>query len=674
MRAQSPRRPAGEPRVLSGAVLRLNPDTAAGVTGNPMYNASAPSSNASRILAFGMRNPFRFTMRPNTNEIWVADVGWGIYEEIDRIMTPTPAKAPNFGWPCVEDQTHLSGYRDLDMCKALYNDTADPPTDPYFAYAHGEKVNANDTCGFADGSAITGDAFYTGSRYPASYSNALFFGDDVRNCIYVMTAGCERAARPVDRPDVHRRLGQPDAGRPRGRPGVEGHLLRQHRRWNGQPDLLRVVEPSARPHVATATPTSGAAPLSVQLNGSTSTDPDGDTLTYSWDTDGNGTFGDATGKTPTVSYPNGGTFQARLLVTDPSGLSNTSGAVGITVTAASGPVNTARPVVGGPTQVGTPMIASTGTWTGVAPITYARQWQRCTTSSVTTCSDIANATGPAYSPQVADQGKHDPGPGDRDELGWHQLGHVEAGRARRRGHEHAADAGDQHPRHEPHVEGRRHRQLLGLRHRHPGRHRAGEPALVDIILGHCTTTGCHTHPLATRTGVASGTIAAPDHQAPSYIELTLTATDASGATASTVRRIEPEDGEPDVQDEPRRACRSPSVRSRARRPRSPRTWVVNSQVQLNAPTPADGRRRRTTRSAAGQHGGAATHTVKAPATATTYTATYGSGACSGNVVLFCGAGRHTVDLLAAGGQAWDDRGRCEPQRAARYLRRVESAS
>ena len=40
MRSQSPRRPAGEPRVLNGALLRINPDTAAGVPGNPLYNAA----------------------------------------------------------------------------------------------------------------------------------------------------------------------------------------------------------------------------------------------------------------------------------------------------------------------------------------------------------------------------------------------------------------------------------------------------------------------------------------------------------------------------------------------------------------------------------------------------------------------------------------------------------
>ena len=42
-----------------------------------MYNASTPSANASRIIAYGMRNTFRFTNRPGTSEIWLGDVGLG---------------------------------------------------------------------------------------------------------------------------------------------------------------------------------------------------------------------------------------------------------------------------------------------------------------------------------------------------------------------------------------------------------------------------------------------------------------------------------------------------------------------------------------------------------------------------------------------------------------------
>src|SRR5262249_1036098 len=87
LRAQSLRRAAGEPAVLSGTLIRVDPASGAGMTDNPLH-ASA-DANARRIVAYGLRNPFRFTMRPGTNEAWIGDVGWGAYEEIDRVSTPS---------------------------------------------------------------------------------------------------------------------------------------------------------------------------------------------------------------------------------------------------------------------------------------------------------------------------------------------------------------------------------------------------------------------------------------------------------------------------------------------------------------------------------------------------------------------------------------------------------
>ena len=57
--------------------------------------------NARRIVAYGLRNPFRFAVRPGTSEVWVGDVGWNNWEEINRVE-PTDATVENFGWPCYE--------------------------------------------------------------------------------------------------------------------------------------------------------------------------------------------------------------------------------------------------------------------------------------------------------------------------------------------------------------------------------------------------------------------------------------------------------------------------------------------------------------------------------------------------------------------------------------------
>ena len=43
----------------------------------PTIHCSADGdAKARRIVAHGLRNPFRFTIRPGTNEVWIGDVGW----------------------------------------------------------------------------------------------------------------------------------------------------------------------------------------------------------------------------------------------------------------------------------------------------------------------------------------------------------------------------------------------------------------------------------------------------------------------------------------------------------------------------------------------------------------------------------------------------------------------
>jgi len=88
---------------------------------------------------------------------------------------------------------------------------------------------------------------------------------------------------------------------------------------------------------ATATPTSGTAPLAVNFNGTGSSDPDGTITSYAW------TFGDggsATGATTSHTYVTAGNYTTQLTVTDNQG-ATASTTVGIVVNA--GPTAPAAP-------------------------------------------------------------------------------------------------------------------------------------------------------------------------------------------------------------------------------------------------------------------------------------------------------------------------------------------
>ena len=100
-----------------------NPATGAGLPDNPL--ASSTDANARRIVAYGLRNPFRINVRPGTNEVWAGDVGWNTWEEVNRLVDPLGTgrgDVENFGWPCYEGQGRQSGYdgANLNICENLY--------------------------------------------------------------------------------------------------------------------------------------------------------------------------------------------------------------------------------------------------------------------------------------------------------------------------------------------------------------------------------------------------------------------------------------------------------------------------------------------------------------------------------------------------------------------------
>jgi len=361
LRSQSPRRVAGHPILLDGAVLRVDPATGNGVAGNPMYNPQNPSSNASRIIGYGLRNPFRFTFRPGTSELWVGDVGWGTWEEVNRMTSPTPANPVNLGWPCYEGVGHMSHYdsANLTICENLYADGT--ASGPYYAYNHSAPVVTGDNCPLGNGSVISALSFYPGGGYPGSYNGALFFGDHSRNCIWAMLPGgnglpnsnnlqafvVDPSSHPVDL------KADPVSGDLFYADFEDGEIHRIQ--WIGGNNPPQAV--------ASANPVAGPAPLNVQFTGSGSSDPDGDAITYAWDLDGDGGHDDATAANPSFTYTTAGTYQVTLRVTDARGASSVSTPITITV----GGGNTApTPVIDTPSSSLTWAVGNTINFSGHA--------------------------------------------------------------------------------------------------------------------------------------------------------------------------------------------------------------------------------------------------------------------------------------------------------------------
>jgi hypothetical protein len=67
------------------------------------------------------------------------------------------------------------------------------------------------------------------------------------------------------------------------------------------------------------------------------------------------------------------------------------------------PANTSPPVVSGTAEEGRTLTATTGSWSGTTPLTYAYQWRRCDSAGAN-CADITGAAASSYTLTAADVG------------------------------------------------------------------------------------------------------------------------------------------------------------------------------------------------------------------------------------------------------------------------------
>ena len=102
---------------------------------------------------------------PRGDELYVDNVGWNEYEEIDRFPT-VPGQAYNSGWPCWEGPESAYVGVGLNLCDNLIAEEPGATSPPFFYYSHDRRVTPEDPCPTTRGSALTGIAFYEGERVP----------------------------------------------------------------------------------------------------------------------------------------------------------------------------------------------------------------------------------------------------------------------------------------------------------------------------------------------------------------------------------------------------------------------------------------------------------------------------------------------------------------------------
>lgn len=281
---------------LNGKILRLNVAAYPNIipSNNPFVNTPGARPE---IFALGFRNPFTSAVQPGTGKLFVNDVGFDTYEEVNDVRS-----GRNYGWPQAEGPVNDSRF-----------------TNPVYSYTQASQGGEG---------AVTGGVFYQANQFPSSYQGSYFFSD--------FTAGWIRR--------LDTRNGNQSSGFATGAAGPldldvgpDGSLYYLSAFGDGYDGTNRPVmkisyaagggnrAPTAS---SSANKTSGAGPLTVNFTGGGS-DPDNDTLSYSWN------FGDGSavqsGRNVTHTFNANGRYNVVLTVSDGKGGRDTADPIRITV-------------------------------------------------------------------------------------------------------------------------------------------------------------------------------------------------------------------------------------------------------------------------------------------------------------------------------------------------------
>jgi glucose/arabinose dehydrogenase/type 1 glutamine amidotransferase/PKD repeat protein len=344
-------RTSANSNVLNGKILRIRPESN-GTYSIPAGNLFAPGTANTRpeIYAMGFRNPFTIGTDPKTGKLLVADYG-------PDAFSSNPNRGPDgrvewnivdepgfYGWPyCVGANTPYVDYdfatgqsRGAFNCSAPVNDSPNNTGIRQLPAAIGAELwmgkSSSGVPEIGNSGAPTAGGAYRfdpgadpSRRWPAYWDGKAVLGDWNDGRLFSIQldepgGGVVDVSRILPNMSfirIHDLTWGPDGalyvidwGTGFGGGNADSGIYRiDYIRGGGTRDPIARVD---------ADRTSGPVPLTVQFSASRSSDPEGTTLSYAWDFDGNGTT-DATGPQASHTYTAAGTYLAALTVTTADG-------------------------------------------------------------------------------------------------------------------------------------------------------------------------------------------------------------------------------------------------------------------------------------------------------------------------------------------------------------------
>jgi glucose/arabinose dehydrogenase len=179
---------AGDPQnngqrrdTLLGKILRIDVSSREAPYEVPDDNPFTDDPTArAEIWDLGLRNPWRITFDRTTGALWIADVGQGEWEEVNREPAGSDGGL-NYGWRVKEGRECYPAGQQCDVVGGALEDM----TDPLAVYSHDH------------GCSVTGGYVYRGRAFPQLAGN-YFFGDYCSGLVWAVDADGRDRQEPVE--------------------------------------------------------------------------------------------------------------------------------------------------------------------------------------------------------------------------------------------------------------------------------------------------------------------------------------------------------------------------------------------------------------------------------------------------------------------------------------------